>query len=361
MDLLAVQMAGASWHPLCYEYPEDVILKISRDKRMAKFKSVARFVKAVGPRVVVPYAGPPCFLDPDLARHNGALVEPGLFPDQEQAARWLAQAVPQVTVRSLLPGDVLEVGSGAEPGLTTDPHWSGFSYGDLQPYLRDYARRRAPHVAAVRSRHPDPGPGLDALFAEHFARLGELNTWFLRRIDMVARFHVAGQNGGTWDVHLGPDSVRVDLAGQAREVHYGFRVEGRWLRPVLSGELGWEDLLLSLRFSAYRHPDRYNDYLVGLLKHGNAPALEAVQRYEADRDIKETVVVSEGDRAWEVNRYCPHAGEDLLDGAVVRDGILRCLGHNFLFELTDGTCLNATCDPLVVRPAHQAAAGSRQP
>jgi UDP-MurNAc hydroxylase len=50
-----------------------------------------------------------------------------------------------------------------------------------------------------------------------------------------------------------------------------------------------------------------------------------------------------------VSRYCPHAGEDLQIGAVVSDGVLRCLGHNFDFDLSTGACLNARCDPLVSR------------
>jgi nitrite reductase/ring-hydroxylating ferredoxin subunit len=36
---------------------------------------------------------------------------------------------------------------------------------------------------------------------------------------------------------------------------------------------------------------------------------------------------------------------------VIREGVLRCLGHNFDFDLATGECLNARCDPLVSRPA----------
>jgi nitrite reductase/ring-hydroxylating ferredoxin subunit len=118
---------------------------------------------------------------------------------------------------------------------------------------------------------------------------------------------------------------------------------------VLTGRMRWEDLFLSLRISAWREPDRYNDYLVGLLKHADAGALEAVERFESDRDPHDTIVLAEGDREWAVSRYCPHAGEDLTEGAVIRDGVLRCLGHNFEFDLASGECLNARCDPLVSR------------
>ena len=62
----------------------------------------------------------------------------------------------------------------------------------------------------------------------------------------------------------------------------------RWLGAVLAGRTGWEDLFLSLRFTARRDPDVYNDYLVGLLKHADAAALAAVEQYEAPRDPDET-------------------------------------------------------------------------
>jgi hypothetical protein len=48
--------------------------------------------------------------------------------------------------------------------------------------------------------------------------------------------------------------------------------------PDAGGQAGREDLLLSLRFSARRNPDIYNDHPVGLLKHADRDALEAVER-----------------------------------------------------------------------------------
>ena len=192
---------------------------------------------------------------------------------------------------------------------------------------------------------PDGTVGLGDLFAEHFARLGELSPYFLERIGFVMRFDVDGPEGGRWDVQLGPDRVRVDLSGRSASPAYRIRVASRWLWPVLVGRTGWEELFLSLRFSAARDPDMYNDYLVGLLKHADAAALGAVERYEVDRDPNETVELTDGERRVEVGRYCPHAGEDLREGAVVTGGVLRCLAHNFEFDLATGACLNARCEP----------------
>lgn len=363
IDLMGVQMSGASWHPICYEYPPEVVASISADKRMGKFKAVSRLLRAAPPRIAMPYAGPPCFLDPVLAHHNERMAPPGIFPDTAQAAAFLRSRLPELAVEALMPGDRIEVATGV---VERDPRWDGFSLGDhssatgldaglsdsLLDYLGQYAERRAPEVAAVYAANPDPprGSGLAQRFADHFTELGTLSDYFLHRIGMTVRFVVAGDDGGTWDVELGPSRCRVDLAGSTPHPGYQITVEARWLDAVLMGRARWEDLFLSLRISAWRDPDRYNDYLVGLLKHADAGALAAVESFEAERNPDDSVILKDGGHDWQVSRYCPHAGEDLTHGAVIRDGVLRCLGHNFDFDLATGECLNARCDPLVTRP-----------
>jgi nitrite reductase/ring-hydroxylating ferredoxin subunit len=348
LDLLGVQMSGASWHPICYEYPADVVARVSSEKRTSKFRSVTRLVRNTTPRLVLPYAGPPGFLDPDLAHHNRGIPAPGIFPDPGQATAWLRDKLPGQQSLYLLPGDALDVGATSVAG---DPRWQADPFDDLDPYLEEYAAHRAGEVRAARGDCPDPdgSVGLADLFAEHFARLGELSPYFLQRIGFVLRFEVEGPEGGRWDVQLGPDRVRVDLSARAAAPAYRIRVASRWLWPVLAGRIGWEELFLSLRFSAARDPDMYNDYLVGLLKHADAAALAAVERYEVDRDPDETVELADGGQRIEIGRYCPHAGEDLREGAVIVGGVLRCLAHNFEFDLSTGACLNARCDPLLVR------------
>ena len=351
IDLMAVQMSGASWHPVCYEYSPEEKEQISAVKRVGKFKAVTRLVRAVKPRMVMPYAGPPCFLDEDLFEHNGKLHGDGIFPDHHDAVSWLRERLPEQVSDYLLPGDSLVPSTGM---ITRDPHWEGFSF-DSSPeerrrYLVDYAARRQPYIDAVWAAHPEPPASsrLAERFAEHFESLGTLSQYFLARIGLVLRLEVLGEAGGVWDVHIGPDRVRVDLAGGAREVDYRLRMDARWLEGVVSGRTRWEELLLSLRFTARREPDHYNDYLVGLLKHADLAALRAVEEFERARDPHETIEVEAAGERIQVSRYCPHAGEDLAETGQVVGGVLRCLGHNFEFDLTTGECLNARCEPLLV-------------
>jgi L-ascorbate metabolism protein UlaG (beta-lactamase superfamily)/nitrite reductase/ring-hydroxylating ferredoxin subunit len=354
LDVLAVQMASATWHPICYEYPAEQIQEISAAKRAGKFRAVSRLIRLVKPELAVPFAGPMCFLDPEISHHNRWLKPPGLFPDQNQAADFLSGRLPGQKVGLWLPGDAYDPLSGR---YVADAHWHDFDFGDTDEYLDAYASARRQDIAAVRASYPEPGPDLRDAFVEHFRRLGEMSPYFLDRIDMTVRFELTGQVEGRWDVDLRPEGVRVDLRGRTRRPEYGFRLDGRWLAPVISGQIAWEDLLLSLRFSAWRDPDIYNDYMIGFLKHAEPQALQAIENYEQSRSNDAKIVIEAAGGRYEVARYCPHAGEDLAIGSSVRDGVIRCLGHNLEFDLDTGACLNARCDPLVTRRLDAIGAG----
>lgn len=351
LDVMAVQTSGASWHPICYAYPPNVRAEIEQRKRIAKFRSVLRLVRATQPELAVPFAGPPCFLDPALRPFNASLRAPGIFPDAEQSRAWLSEHLPAQRWEAFRPGDRFDVESGR---ITRDAVSAAFSYtDDLEPYFDAYARDRAAALAEVHDSAGEPGSDLADRFRAHFQHLGTLSPYFLTRIGMTVRFEVAGAGGGEWDVRMDDDGLIVCLTEVDRTSmpvpSYTISVDGRWLNQVLIGAVGWEDLLLSLRLRTRRDPDQYNDYLIGLLKHANEGALSAVEEYETGRDTNERIVVRGGGRAFEIGRYCPHAGEDLSVGAVVEGGTLYCLGHNFAFDLDTGACLNARCDPLLTK------------
>jgi len=346
LDVLALQMSSATWHPICYEYPPEQIAEISAAKRASKFRAAGRLASVVRPELAVPFAGPMCFLDPEIRRHNRWLRAPGLFPDQKQAAEFLRQRLSGQRVGLWLPGDVYEPLSHR---YVPDSLWRDFDVSDCDEYLDAYARARRVEVESVRSAFPDPAAELGDAFVEHFRRLGEMSQYFLERIDMTVRFELTGAIEGRWDVDLRPEGVRVDLRGRARRPEYRFRLDSRWLAPVIFGQIAWEDLFLSLRFSAWRDPDIYNDYLIGLLKHAEPAALACVEAYERGRATGETIVVESAGARFAISRYCPHAGEDLATGSTVADGMIRCLGHNLQFDLATGTCVNARCDPLVTK------------
>jgi UDP-MurNAc hydroxylase len=342
VDVLTLQAAGASWHPMCYQLPEDTKVALSSQKRTAKLSYARRVIKAVEPVVALPFAGPPCFLDSALFVHNEEM-EAGVFPDQQQVVDWLARR--GVTgLEVLLPGDTWDTHAAT---LDAEPIWSGFSFADRRTYLRDYAERRRPALAEVLNRHPDPTTSLWDGFLDHFERLLSMSPYFNSRIGMKVGFEVVGPGGGAWEVDFRPGSEAVHDELDLEGCGYRYRFESRWLPPILRGEVPWEDFLLSLRFQAWREPDVHNEHLLGLLKFAEPQALDAVERYETTAATEERVLVHAEGRTYSVQRLCPHAGADLSEASDILPGaVLRCLNHYYEFDLETGRCLNGACPAL---------------
>lgn len=348
IDLFSFQGAGASWYPMCYDYPEEKRRDLSRRKRFAKFAYVARAIKTVEPDAAIPFAGPPCFLDPDLFQHN-AEIDGGIFPDQQQVADWLAgHGIVSSVV--LLPGDAWDLDMHRKE---SDPTWDGFSFADRPAYLAAYQQRRQMQIAVVLARYPEPNESLWPAFRDYFVHLLTLRPYFNRRIGMRVGFEISGPGGGAWAVDFRPDSQGVyqELCHCA----YRYRFASRWLPPLLSGNVAWEDFFLSLRFAAWRDPDLYNDHLLGLLKFAYPEALEAVERFETAMAAGEQIVVHADGHAYLIQRRCPHAGNDLLEtGEILPGRIIRCLAHHYEFSLETGHCVNGSCGPLAVKHVEDA-------
>jgi UDP-MurNAc hydroxylase len=353
LDVLALQGAGASWYPICYEYTRERRKALSREKRHAKLAYVLRAIEAAAPVVALPFGGPPCFLDPELAMHNEEMRE-GIFPDQATVASWL-RSRSDTRVEVLLPGEVWDTTTATHE---TDCTWAGFEWSARSDYLCDYAMRRRPYIEAIKAAYPTPQHCLWPEFEQHFRHLLAMSPYFLERIDLRVGFDVLGSGGGRWS---------VDFRGERPQVYpvlgdceYIYRFDSRWLPSVLSGALGWEDFLLSLRFSAARNPDVYNDHLLGLLKFATPPSLAAVEAFEHSLDAQATIMVTAEGQRYRTQRTCPHAGNDLLEtGELLPGGVLRCLAHHYEFDLETGQCVNASCKPLfaerVDRIGHDAA------
>ncbi|MGZ4770734.1 MAG: MBL fold metallo-hydrolase, partial [Ilumatobacteraceae bacterium] len=83
VDLHWLQYSGAIWYPMVYEEPPQRMRELVDAKVTSQFARAMRYVEAIGARAVVPSAGPPAFLDPELFRFNVITGdELSIFPDQ---------------------------------------------------------------------------------------------------------------------------------------------------------------------------------------------------------------------------------------------------------------------------------------
>ncbi len=93
VDIQWLQYSGAIWYPMVYDHPPELMRTLVDQKVEAQLSRAQRYVEAVGARVVVPSAGPPCFLDPELFHLNVIDGdELSIFPDQTVFIERLAAA-----------------------------------------------------------------------------------------------------------------------------------------------------------------------------------------------------------------------------------------------------------------------------
>lgn len=334
-DAFAAQFSGATWHPTCYDYPPEEYARISKKKMISKFETTARAIEALRPRVYLPSAGPPVFLDPMLIEKNFEPVN--IFPRAPQVITWLGKRLrksfPAFRAPEWMPGDVLDVANGevvAEAGRRV-------TEAEFEPYVRAYAERYADFFQSRRAKHKDEQAETDFLESLK-ARLCDalqvkLDSFMLAdRLDrpLYVRFSDVPQ-------HL----LRVDFvrrtaapATEVEEEHFYELAAPSWeLKRVLDGILTWEDFALTFRMRLNRAPDVYQTLMQGFLvmePEDLNPFCAHILELESRA---ERIVVEAGGCRYSVNRFCPHQGGDLEEAWVEEGRYLVCARHRWRFDL----------------------------
>ena len=83
VDVHMLQYSGAIWYPMVYDMPARAKEAFGTQKRQRQMDRCRQYIAQVGATWVVPSAGPPCFLDPELRDLNDDRGDPAnIFPDQ---------------------------------------------------------------------------------------------------------------------------------------------------------------------------------------------------------------------------------------------------------------------------------------
>ena len=331
IDCLLLQFSGANWHPHVYTYSEAKKSILARRKILTKFHHVADVVHALDPAVVVPCAGPPCFLDDELFDLN--FSEHSIFPAADDFYDFARSAGFAERVRILMPGDELSPGPDGQElsarNLELPP------YAEKREYLNSYRERRRPvirdHLASIRQ--PE-GPLLDR-FVEYFRPLVLATPYLAERIGGGFLIETTGAD---------PEQVYVDFGDRSAPVRryaddawiYRLRSEARFLNEIVEHRLRWEELLLSMRVQLSRVPDVYNEPLTVFLRFADARQYDVFEAYEKSRVANDQFSLEHRGRSFVVQRTCPHAGGDLSKGSIEGDCIV-CPVHGWRYSLLDGS------------------------
>ena len=150
VDLHWLQYSGAIWYPMVYQETPERMRELVDAKVDSQFARAMRYVETIGGRAVVPSAGPPAFLDPDLFQFN--VIEGdelSIFPDQISFMTRLADAHHQGILA--IPGTEIEFSAGSGEFTVTHPLPQA-EVDDIFTDKRDYLLPLPGRLAAVARR-----------------------------------------------------------------------------------------------------------------------------------------------------------------------------------------------------------------
>ncbi len=338
IDVHMPQYSGAIWYPMVYDMPPRAKEAFATQKRQRGMDRARQYIADVGATWVIPSAGPPCFLDPQLRNLNDDHGDPAnIFPDQ-------MVFLEQMRIHGheggllMIPGSVAEF-SGShlhslEHPLPDDELESIFTTGKAD-YIAAYAERMAPVLAAEKaSWAPAAGPPLLEPLRDRFEPI------------MLASDQICDGIGYPVELKMGPETVVVDFPKRTvrepvpeEKFRYGFEIAPELVRTVLrDNEPDWVNtIFLSTRFRAWR-VGGYNEYLYTFFKCLTDERIAYADGWFAEAHDDTATVDLDG---WEVQRRCPHLKADLSKFGVVEGTTLTCNLHGWKWDLKTGRCLTS--------------------
>ena len=346
VDMHWLQYSGAIWYPMVYDQPREELIALARSKVESQFARSIRYVDALGARVVVPSAGPPCFLDEDLFSVN--MIdgdELSIFPDQTEFIARLARQGNSNAVMNI-PGTSISVSP-------TDVHVQHClidaavqrPFVHKREYLLEYQADWAEWLRDTKA----------SWLVSNMNLVNELQSWWEPLLAMAPSLR--GAIGGNCLVKTDGENILIDFpngkisAYNNEPIKFRMEMARPWIEGVVKQKaVDWSNsLFLSARFTAWRAGE-YNEYIYNFFK---SLSVERMTRTESEAKNKLLGVPSDesdiviGD--YEVQRRCPHRNADLSVFGEIDGDDLVCTLHGWKFSLEDGHCRNAAEKAIRVR------------
>lgn len=362
-DMLACQFSGAIHYPQTYDMYTAEEKDQKADRAVQTYIDIfERKIAAIKPKCFIPSAGPFCFLHPNLMQYNPGPDETTVFLSWERFASQIPHLLSPDQILRVFPGDEIDTDS---TGLTTINH----RYDVLNPYPNDtleaYAERRRSETAPFFANDAPEVPTED--LRAHWQEIHRTSRRLLQYRDFSKSFIIqAYEQQDIVDAHQRQDNWLkrwyISVSGAAVSVddvppadfvsEYTFKLPMLMLRKVIDKETNWDEMVASHHMLLSRDPDIFDPQFFALLRYHHVPS-RSLLFAQAAIDASELTEIPNC-RGTMIQRYCPHAGEDMA-GVEVIDGVIVCPRHRWQWDIETGFCLQGGNLPL--RVVHKETAG----
>ncbi len=348
VDMHWLQFSGAIWYPMVYDEPVERMRELVDNKVASQFSRALHYVEAINAKVIVPSAGPPCFLDPDLFHLNVVRGdELSIFPDQTEFIKRLEASGKRGILN--IPGTTIAINDDCEADVVSVTHpiddiHVREIFEEKENYLRRYQADYVEYLEDLKGRWHQPTSNL----------LQTIKVWWEPLLTLAPTLRQA--IGAPCLLQAGDLAILIDFPkGEIRpynneEIGFRFTIDRRLVETVVANNsVDWSDkLFLSCRFTAWR-AGSYNEYLYNFFK---SLSVERMQRTEAEAREKiapppPSAEIVLGNYVME--RYCPHRQADLSVFGQIEGEVVVCTLHGWRFDAETGQCLTAQDRSLRVR------------
>ena len=308
VDFYSVQFSGANHHPYCYKnLTADTKKSISKEKVQSKLNSVLTAIKKLKPKLFIPAAGPAIFpfLSSDLS-----LGKENIFIHQDHLKKFLDDSSYKDYVFPRI-GELINKHSSREPIL-------------------------APNTKELEEYRSGISCEWDSI--EDDFDLGKLKRVIMQRLQAIK--DIDFDCDYSIEFRWGEDncSLFIDLENKIvsqKKINKQFEyiIEGEKKYFNLLCHSRWQDVSLTLRGTAFRSPDQFNN-IVNIFLFSEPENIRDSLLGSLDIPNERIVVTDINGNDYEINRFCPHQGADLCNAEINDNNELICPRHGWRFDLT---------------------------
>ena len=258
-DIGFFKYGAANWYPIVYNYDKEKLIEISKKRKKSKLVGFVNYVKAVKPKFVVPYAGPPIFLHQTQTELNDPINGMFATPDEVEEI-WKEQGDEQTKLKVLFPGDEINV-----KGEVNDQNTGHVNKFNKMEIIKELSKEIKNDLKTRYDEEGKASKNLKIKIKDYFNKIISENEIARKHINIKVQFIAEGNNGGDFVLDFTKENTENFVSEEKiNDWNYFMKIPEHLVDKAISDKLLWETLFLSCRWKADRKPDQWNEHLMNL-------------------------------------------------------------------------------------------------